>query len=174
MTPLPLRNPSASFTRPNDTTAYASGDLVANNTAAGSVAAMAFQVARSREGSFAIIGARIRKSGVAVANASFRLHLYRSASNSSTGPTVANGDNAAWSSNGAAEYLGSIDITVDKAFTDGAAGDGVPVASSVATEQAVKLDGRDTRLFGLLEARAAYTPAANEVFTVTLEIVPQT
>ena len=30
-------NSSASFTRPGDTTAYASGDLVANSTTAGSV-----------------------------------------------------------------------------------------------------------------------------------------
>jgi hypothetical protein len=35
-------NPSASFTRPNNTTAYASGQLVANSTTAGSVAPMAF------------------------------------------------------------------------------------------------------------------------------------
>jgi hypothetical protein len=33
---------SANFTRPADTTAYASGDLVANSTTAGSVVAMSF------------------------------------------------------------------------------------------------------------------------------------
>jgi hypothetical protein len=37
-------------------------------------------------------------------------------------PTAANGDNGAWSTDKAANYLGNIDVTAMLAFTDGAAG----------------------------------------------------
>jgi hypothetical protein len=99
---------SARFTRPSDTTAYASGDLVANSTTAGSVVPMSFP---------------------------------------------------AWSTSQAASYLGSVDVTVDKAFTDGAAG--------LAT---VEINCGGPNLYGLLEARGAYTPTSAGVFNVTLEI----
>lgn len=164
---IPIRNPAATFTRPADTTAYTSGDLVANSTTAGLVAPMEFQVSRSRDGSLGIIRGRIKKSGTGVTNASFRIHLY------SSSPTPTNGDNGAWVTTNAG-YLGFIDVAVDKAFSDAAQGDGVPISASVAAEMAVKLAGTTTKIFGLLEARGAYTPANAEVFTVTLEVVPQT
>ena len=112
-------NPSASFTRPGDTTAYASGDLVANSTTAGSVVAPVFTIGRSASGfgqQFRIDRIKISKSTVTTTNASFRVHLYRIA------PTVANGDNSAFSTSGAANDLGFYDVIVDQAFTDGATG----------------------------------------------------
>src|SRR5436305_14342879 len=112
-------NPSASFTRPNDTTAYASGDLVANSTTAGSVAPLAFPLGNSYGvGQFRMVRARLTKSGTGVTNASFRVHLYGAQ------PTPANGDNGAWSTDQAANWLGNIDITSLLAFTDGATGTG--------------------------------------------------
>lgn len=155
--PLELLAPAASFTRPNDVTAYASGDLVANSTTAGNVVAPNVQTART----ILIRRGRLRKSAAALANASFRVHLYAAA------PTPANGDNGAYSTNKAADYLGAIDIVIDRAFSDGAVGTGVPVAGS---EIAAVL-GADKRLYWLIEARAAYTPAAQEVFTFTPEIL---
>ncbi len=150
------------FTRPADVTAYASGDLVANNTVAGSVVALVFSTAaRIGAGNGAVRRARIRKSGTGVANAAFRLHLYTTAA-----PTVTNGDNGAWLSTGSASYLGSIDITVDKAFSDGAAGQGAPAAGA---EINFALASGQT-LWGLLEARGAYTPANAETFSVSLEV----
>jgi len=148
----------ASFTRPADTTAYASGDLVANSTTAGSVTPMTLSAANAAGGEVSIRRVRLQKSGTGVTNAAFRLHLYRGL------PTVANGDNGVWSSSGAANYLGSIDVTVDKAMTDGSVGYG---AAAVNANIAFL---RGTALYGLLEARGAYTPASGEVFTVEAEV----
>jgi hypothetical protein len=69
--------PSATFTRPADTNVYASGDLVANSTTAGSVAPMAFTIGRDALGKGGMVRrVRLRKSGTSITNASFRLHLY--------------------------------------------------------------------------------------------------
>lgn len=150
--------PSANFTRPADTTAYASGDLVANSTTAGSVVPLSWTVARSLGLGGMIRRARLRKSGTGTTNATFRLHLY------SASPTAANGDNGSWSTDQAAAYVGSMDVVVDKAFTDGAAGNGSPNVGG-------EINFQHQTLYGLLEARGAYTPASAEVFTVDLEIL---
>jgi len=153
-------NPAASFTRPNDTTAYASGDLVANNTTAGSVVPLSFPLGgNAMPGATRLTRVRLRKSGTTATNASFRVHLY------GVSPTVASGDNGAWSTDQAANYLGAIDVPAMKAFTDGCCDVG---SASAGSEFLVRL-GAGATLFALLEARAAYVPAANEVFTLTLE-----
>jgi hypothetical protein len=154
-------NPSVSFTRPGDTTAYASGDLVANSTTAGSVVAPVFTVGRSAVATgqeFRIDRIKLAKSTVTTTNASFRVHLYKVA------PTVANGDNGVFSTSGTANYLNSFDITVGQAFTDGAVGF---VATGV---NAITLEAGAT-IVALVEARAAYAPGNAEVFTITLEVV---
>jgi hypothetical protein len=104
--------------------------------------------------------ARLVKSGTAVANASFRIHLYE------TLPTPANGDNSSWSSDQAAHWLGNIDIASMLAFTDGAAGTGSAPAGS---EMFLRLAGKT--VYAMLAALGAYVPAANETFTLTLEDV---
>lgn len=152
-------NPSASFTRPADTTAYASGDLVANSTTAGSVTAMTFTVARANGLSGMIRRARIKKTSTSTTNASFRLHLYTSI------PTVTNGDNGVWLSTQSG-YLGAIDLPADRAFSDAASGVGVPIAGS---DIDYVCGGSVTAIYGLLEARAAYTPTSGETITVELE-----
>jgi len=160
-----INNLSAAFTRPNDTTAYASGDLVANATAAGSVVPLRIDlgnIAAVGHGLTRITRARLTKSGPSAANASFRVHLYEAA------PVPQNGDNGAWSTDHAASWLGNIDITAMLAFTDGCTGTGSATAGS---EMFLRL--ASGAIFALLEARAAYTPVANEVFTLTLEDVGQ-
>lgn len=164
-----VSNPSANFTRPNDTTAYASGDLVANNTTAGSVTPMSWTAPRYATGSGQVRRARLKKSGTTVTNASFRLHLYAADPSAATG--ISNGDNGAWLTKHAS-YLGSIDIDMQAAgngrvFSDAAA---APGAVGVGSELGFDLASGST-IYGLLEARAAYTPAAQEVFTCELEIV---
>lgn len=155
-----FRNPTASFTRPTDTTAYASGDLVANSTTAGSVVAPVLTIGTSAVATgqqFSVNRIKLAKSTVTTTNASFRVHLFKVA------PTVANGDNAAFSTSGAATYLNSFDITVGQAFTDGAVG-------FVATgANAIVLDAGAT-IVALVEARGAYSPGNAEVFTLTLEV----
>lgn len=147
-----------SFTRPADTTAYASGDLVANSTTAGSVAPIVLTTVQEAGGSRSVQRVRLSKSGTSVTNASFRLHLYNVA------PTCANGDNGAWSTTGASGYLGSVDVTIDKAFTDGATGSTALSGANFVFDQAAAL-------YGLLEARAAYTPISGEVFTVNVDVL---
>ncbi len=152
-------NPTASFTRPADTTAYAIGDLIANSTTAGSVAPMQFTVAREAAGSCMIRRVKITTSNASALNAQKRLHLYSAA------PTPVNGDNGVFSTNGAATYLGAFDVTMDRAFTDGATGFGVPVVGS---DVLVKLSSGQI-VYGLLEARSAITPASGSTITVILE-----
>lgn len=148
----------ASFTRPADTTAYASGDLVANSTTAGSVVPLTFELAQLSNGGM-VRRCRLVKSGAVLTNASFRVHIYAGGN-----ITCANGDNGAWSTDRAAFYLGSFDITMDKAFTDGAMGIGVPNAGT-------EINFGRTTYYGLIEARSAYTPASSEVFSVDLEVI---
>lgn len=153
-----VRTVTASFTRPNDTTAYTAADLVANSTTAGSVVPMTFSFADWLQGGM-IRRARIIKSGTSTTNALFDLHLYRVST-----MTFANGDNGAWSTDKASDYTGRISVSVDKAFTDGAMGVGVPVSGT-------EINFGAAAYYGVLEARAAYTPSANEVFTVSLEVI---
>lgn len=150
---------SGAVTRPADTTQYASGDLVANSTTAGSVTPIQFTVTRVAAGSVAVRRVRLRKSGTSTTNASFRLHLYGVA------PTVTNGDNGAWLTTQAASYIGSVDVTCDRAFSDGAFG-----SATITNDLNLKLaSGRI--IYGLTEARAAYTPADSEVLTWELEVI---
>jgi hypothetical protein len=160
MARLQLWNISASFTRPNDTNAYSIGDLVANSTTAGSVVPMSFQVGGDNmPGQFRLVRVRLQKSGTTNTNANFRCHFYGAS------PTVANGDNGAWSTDTSARYFGSIDVATMKAFTDGCCDVG---AASAGSEFLIRLASGST-YYSVLEARATYTPAANEVFTLTVE-----
>lgn len=155
---------SSTITRPADTTAYTSGDLVANSVTAGSVTNLQFTtLARVSGGSGVIIGAQIQKSGPIITNAAFRLHLFN------TAPTYTSaGDNSAIATvvvASAKGYLGYIDITAMVGFSDVAWGSGAPDNSRggipyVATAQII---------YGLLEARGAYTPISAEVFTISLD-----
>lgn len=154
-----IQNVISSFTRPADITAYASGDLAANSTTAGSVTPLSFVVSDYDTGAARIMRIRISKSGTSVTNASFRVHLYGAS------PTCANGDNGAWSTT-QSSYFGSIDVTVDKAFTDGAVGVG---AAAAGAEPNIRLTGGGKTIYALVEVRAAYTPASAEIFYVTLE-----
>ena len=154
----------ASFTRPSDTNAYASGDLVANSVTAGSVVPMTFTAARDLDMTGMVRRARIKVNDNSAWNgATLRLHLYK-------GPaiTCANGDNGAWSTTESA-YLGDIDVTLSLAFSDPfAKGIGVPNQGS---EISFSPAPGTTSIFGLLEARGAVTPGSGDQFTVELEIV---
>jgi hypothetical protein len=156
-----ILQPSASFTRPADTTAYASGDLVANSTTAGSVAYTALPVARQKMGMTFLRRCKLEKSTTSTTNASFRVHFFTSSK------TFSNGDNGAFSTTRAG-YLGAMDVTIDRAFSDGAAGIGVPVTGLEIADTGDLM----SEVFWALEARLAYTPGNAEVFTITLDAYP--
>jgi hypothetical protein len=153
---------SANFTRPADTTAYALGDLVANSTTAGSVTPLSFSNVVRVNGVGALVRkAKLRTGNTTLSNASFRIHFY------ATTETLSVGDNTAIVLPDTANYRGTIDITFDKAFSDGATGFGIPaVGDSILVNPA-----SGTSLFAIIEARAAYVPTSAQVFTVELEIL---
>lgn len=146
------------MTRPGDTTAYAVGDLIANSTVAGNVVPLEFVVSRDIKRGLTITRFRVRKSGTTVTGAATRLHLFTEQ------PTLTNGDNGAFLPNKSAAWVGSLDSDDMKAFSDGAAGIGAPVVGSTIT-----LKPGVNKIWGLLEARGALTPANAEQFQVTLE-----
>lgn len=173
MSDVPFRLESSNFTRPANVTAYASGQLVANNTTPGSVVPLSWSIHRNPSGSVRIKRAKIKKSTNGLTGAAFRLHLYTAS------PTVTNGDGGVWLSTESG-YLGFIDVTIDKAFSDGggaAANHGAPVYTNI-IDLLVRLTGTkgiasEVKIYGLLEARGAYTPGNAEVITVSLELEPQ-
>jgi len=163
---MAIRNMTGSFTRPADTTAYASGDLVANSTTAGSVAAVELaHVGHCKAGAGIIRRVILRKSGTSVTSADFRVHLMRA-----DPATVTNGDNGAFSISGVADYLGAYDVSITQAFTDGAYGSGGP---NVGSETMVRLEPNTISVYALVEAQAAYTPSSAEVFTIGLDIIDE-
>lgn len=146
---------SANFTRPNDTSAYGAADLVANSTTAGSVAMMSFAFAEE----VWLRRVRIQKSGGVVTNASFGLWLH-----TDSAVTFANGDNGAVSISTSTLLPGDVidrfDVTVDAGAT------GLGAIGTLNFDRGLYRIPAQT--YGFLEALAAYTPAAQEVFTVTL------
>lgn len=165
--PLPLYVPgyagvlSNAFNRPADTTAYASGDLVAPSTVAGSVVPLQFASAvRAAGGVGRIERVRVRKTGTSLTNASFRVHFFNAAPMG-----IVNGDNGAWLT-AMAGYVGAADVTCDRAFSDGAEGAGLPLTFTPITYQ---LAAGNTTLYALIEARGAYAPVSGETFTVLIE-----
>lgn len=150
---------AAQMTRPADITAYASGDLVANDTVAGGVAPLSFGVGADIRRGVTITRVRLRKSSNVTTGAVFRVHLFRRP------PTVTNGDNGAFMPNEADDYLGFMDVESMQGFSDGAVGLGAPgVGQTVTFRPAIRHD-----VYALLEARGAYTPTSGETFDVTLE-----
>jgi hypothetical protein len=156
---------SATFTRPADTVAYASGDLVGNSTTAASVTRMNFTTAtRVAAGTATIRRARIKKSTNVVTGASFRLHIFKADPG-----TLGVGDNVAMGTTAIplANWMGAMDCTMTQQGSDGAKGIAVPVEGA---EINFKLASGQT-IYGVLEARGAYTPGSAEVFIVDLELL---
>jgi hypothetical protein len=137
--------------------------IVSVNFTAGSVVPMTFAVTRASGGTGAIVRARLKKTTTGVTNAAFRVHLHKNA------PTYSNGDNGAWLTTESL-YLGSFDITMDRVFSDGAKGIGIPVTGN---GQPILFDAAtgSQNIYAEIEARGAYTPGNAEVFTLTLEVV---
>jgi hypothetical protein len=162
---MQISSPSANFTRPADTTQYAAGDLVANSTTAGSVTPMSWTLGSSSiSAPITIKRARIVTDATSVTSLNFRLHLYDAS------PAVANGDNSAFSSTKAANYLGY--LSCDGSTTPGAKFSDGAVAIGAATAGAeINVRPTSNTVYGLLEALATYTPASAEVFTVKLDLI---
>lgn len=160
VSPAPVLVPGSTTTRPADTNAYSFGDLVANSTTAGSVTCGTLTLARAVNQPGLIQFVRLIVSSTVLTNAQFRIHFYNVC------PTFSNGDNAAWLTTSAG-YLGSVDVTVDRAFSDAAEGIGGPSAG--AAIPFTPAAGTQTVDY-VIEARAAYTPTSAETFTPNVQM----
>jgi hypothetical protein len=155
----------ASFTRPDNTTHYASGDGITNSTSAPS--AIVFEDCTRWFGTSAVLtGAFIIKSTTTTSNANFTLHLWNDVP-----PQIPN-DNAAYSPTARANfsnYVGA--MTVDKTSAAFTYGDGIgkqfllPIGSFPFT-----ISATSRRLYGVLQANSNYAPGALEQFRFKLYI----
>lgn len=156
-----FRSNTATFTRPNDTNAYASGDLVANATAAASAAPMSWT--SPGKAPFEIPCVKLEKSTAAnISTALFRVHLFLG-----TIPTIATtGDNGVFASvvSGKASWFGSYEGQME-GFADGGVAICTPYSGLIRPDM---MGTPGDLIYGLVEARAAYTPGAEEVFLATL------
>lgn len=150
------RRTSSSFTRPNDTAAYAAGDLVANTTTAASVTPLSWTTAGSRP--FEIPGIRLHKTGPT--GGSFRVYVFAAA------PVVSTtGDNGSFDANvnNSADVIAIYEGTL-YGMKDGSVGLLVPISGVIKREYV----GDPSTIYGLVRVGGAYTPIAQEVFTATL------
>jgi hypothetical protein len=149
------------FTRPNDTTQYAAGDLVANSATAGSVTALSWAITGASKGIAKIVQVTMSKSdGADVTGATFRVHFFNV-----TPLAPANGDNGAFSpvvtACAATAYLGHSGTITHLIGADsfGHANPAIPLMGLVS----------DT-VYGLVEVTGTYTPAADETFSVAFVV----
>lgn len=159
--------PSDSFTRPANTTAYAAGDLVANNTTAGNVVPLTFSVAALGKGNGIIRRLRLYKDDETTTAAIFDVHLFSQA------PTVTNGDNGVFAVDTSRYFLGTISVDM----SSGAFATSGDLAKAVAVSPEIQFDLRsvneaERRLYAFIETGSggSYSPASGELFEVTLEI----
>jgi len=151
---------SASFIRPNNTTAYDAKDAVANN-AAGAALLIFTNVAVKNGGSGYITKLRLFTSQ-STNVAQYRLQLYSAA------PTSVN-DNAAFTLLIANQEKRVGFIDVGPANTEGTGSD-----SANALNTDIRLPfvcaAADRKLYGILETLTAFTPAALQTFFIELTV----
>lgn len=156
---------NGSFTRPNDTTAYASGDAMTDSTSAPTIINFANVASANNKGGV-IIGATLIDSANQSTKGLFDLFIF------DTTATPDN-DNSAFTPTDAelATLVGviSFDTPINGDATSGAGGNAVYPAVGLNLPFKTGASSRD--LFGLLVARNAYTPVAQEVFTVRLNVL---
>lgn len=173
------------FTRPNDTTAYAAGtaaapgaagDLIANSVTNTAVKPLKFRVAKGPGEVSYIRGARLYRTGGGLAagqhaiTGALRLHLF----NTNNEVSVANGDNGALLVSPVSLWLGYIDLTPIASAPGLRTGAGTSVqvywgAPARTGEMIVPLSANQVSIQGILECRVAFTPIANEIFTVQVD-----
>lgn len=164
-----IRSAGYEMTRPADANAYTSGDAIANSTTAGSVVPLEFEVARDNGGSGKIIGAEILTNSASAFGA-MRLHLFNRAPFAAAGYQA---DNAALAltyaalqtgsgvSNAKNNYIGYVDFTTFVAHSSSA----LSIGTAELTELNFACNFDSKKIYGLLEARAAITPASGQLFT---------
>jgi hypothetical protein len=164
ITAAPLVRVSANFTRPNDSSPYAAQDEVSNNTVQGSAAALTFSNVVAANGNTGyIVKATLRVTSIpataSATNAVFRLWIF------DTAPTMV-GDNVAWPLLTAelAKALGFVDFSLVTEGTGSTALYGLDDGLRLPFQ----CDAASKNLYGLILAKAGYTPTAQSIWTVHL------
>lgn len=157
-----MSTPSANFTRPADTTAYAANDAVNNSTSAPTV--MTFTgMARTTGMGGIIAGATLHVGEKNATAAEFHLWLF------DTSPTM-NNDNAAFApASGDLANLVGVLIFSPTNMSD---------ATGMRVYQAINCPlpyrAAATGLYGALQTRTAFTPSSACTFRVKLHLVKET
>ena len=152
------------MTRPNDTTAYASGDLVANSTTAGSVVPLVFG---DGPGIVRVRRFLMRTSNSTVTNKNYLLYLFASS------PTVTNGDNGAFAvtdANGGSSIFAVFGSTAAMSYGGGSFQMFYPLDAAATAVNGWADQLAPGTFYGLLKANAAYTPTALETYDLAAEI----
>lgn len=151
---------SASFTRPADTNAYVSQDVVSNSTTAATLLTFA-GAGRTNGGTGLILSARHMKSSTVVAN--FRLHLYR------VNTIGVINDNAQFSLLYAnrAHRIGFIDFN----HLQGGTGSDSTNALTPFVNLPFVCDAAVSAIYGVLTTTGGYTPTSGEQHHIELGIV---
>jgi hypothetical protein len=157
-----ITNPASTMTRPANNTAYASGQLVADNVTAGSIGAHSFAIATSGGGAV-IPRLRLRTNAASGwSGVNFSINLW------STAPTYTNGDGGVYApATGVANWLATYLVSAMTQFGDGAVGAG---GVATANEMMIKL-ASGTAIFWDLQILSAATPFSGQTFTLTAEIL---
>jgi hypothetical protein len=157
-----ITNPTSTLTRPSNTTAYASGQLIASSTTAGSVVVPSFSIASAAGGAILPrIRIRASLSPSSWQGVNLSVNLWSAA------PTYTNGDAQPYAvATGSATWLANYLVTLTQ-FGDGAVGAG-PLTG--ANEMALKL-ASGTAVFWDLQVLNSATPAAGQTFTLIPELL---
>jgi hypothetical protein len=159
-------NPTSTLTLTSATTAYTAGQLIANNSTAGSVVVPSFAYSNII-GSAAIIP-RLRLStndttSTAWGGQTIQVDLWSAA------PTFSNGDRGTWSpATGAASHLGSFSCTMSAEYGDGAYAECAPAVGNFALP---KLPGAALVYWTLDAISGSGATGASKVFTLTAEVL---
>lgn len=168
------RSAGYELTRPGNTDAYAVGDHMANSTTAADVVPLEFEVAIVNGGRGKIIGSDMIANS-ATAFGAMRLHLFNRAPFAAAGYQA---DNAALAltyaamqtgngvSNPKNNYIGYVDFTTFVAQSSSA----LSIGTSEQTELNFACQHDSKKIYGLLEARAVFTPASSGKFNPILHV----
>ncbi len=160
------RSVSASITRPNDTTAYAAGDVVASSTTA--AVATTFANAVGEPGGSAILtSVMMVDSSSTATKGQFEVWLFNAS-------YTQDQDNAVFTPTDAecATLVAVVPLNTSYVGDATAGTGGNAVYFSGAINQYFSCAAASTTLYGALVVRNAYTPIAVEVFTIQLNLQP--
>lgn len=149
---------TASFTRRNDTTAYAAEDVINNSTSSPSLLTFTSSDISLQGGqSFIAKTLRVITDSSTTTNASFRLYLLKS-----TQTAIADNSAQTLLYTNRSKRIGYIDFTL----TSG--GTGSDCAEAMVTDVNIPFKLSSGAIYGYLVAKAAYTPTSGQNFTFEL------